>query len=38
LIALKNWIDQYYAEHIASKTADVIPAVNRRVRITGAVD
>lgn len=38
LIALKNWIDQYYAEHIASKTAVVAPTVNRRVRITGAVD
>lgn len=37
LIALKNWIDQYYAEHIAS-TAEAAPAISRRVRVTGAVD
>lgn len=38
LIALKNWIDDYYAQHIASKTDVVAPTVNRRVRVTGAVD
>ncbi len=38
LIALKNWIDLYYAEHIASKTVAAEPAVSRRVRVTGAVD
>lgn len=38
LIALKNWIDEYYAEHIASKEVIVAPTENRRVRVTGAVD
>jgi electron transport complex protein RnfE len=38
LIALKNWIDLYYAEHIASKKVAAEPAVSRRVRVTGAVD
>ncbi|HKM37779.1 MAG TPA: electron transport complex subunit E [Thiopseudomonas sp.] len=38
LIALKNWIDQYYTEHIASKAEAAAPAVNRRVRVTGVVD
>ncbi len=38
LIALKNWIDQYYTEHLA-KTAEVVaPTASRRVRVTGAVD
>src|SRR5690554_3308001 len=37
LIALKNWIDQYYAEHIASKT-EVASAASRRVRVTGVID
>ena len=38
LIALKNWIDQYYAEHVASTAEAPKPAVDRRVRVTGAVD
>ncbi len=38
LIALKNWIDQYYAEHIASKAEVAAPTVSRRVRVTGVVD
>ena len=38
LIALKNWIDQYYAEHIASTAEAAAPAVSRRVRVTGVVD
>lgn len=38
LIALKNWIDQYYAEHIASQAEVTAPAVSRRVRVTGVVD
>ena len=38
LIALKNWIDQYYAEHIAVKAEAPAPAVDRRVRVTGVVD
>ena len=38
LIALKNWIDQYYAEHIAIKAETPAPAVDRRVRVTGVVD
>lgn len=38
LIALKNWIDQYYAEHIAVKSEAPAPAVDRRVRVTGVVD
>lgn len=37
LIALKNWIDLYYAEHFAAKEA-VASAASRRVRVTGAVD
>lgn len=38
LIALKNWIDRYYTEHLA-KTAEVVaPTASRRVRVTGAVD
>lgn len=38
LIALKNWIDEYYAEHLA-KTAEVVaPIASRRVRVTGVVD
>ena len=38
LIALKNWIDQYYAEHIATTVEAAAPAVSRRVRVTGVVD
>lgn len=38
LIALKNWIDLYYAEHLANKTPAEAPAVSRRVRVTGAAD
>lgn len=38
LIALKNWIDQYYAQHIATKAQAPAPAVDRRVRVTGVVD
>ena len=38
LIALKNWIDQYYAEHIASQAEVAAPAASRRVRVTGVVD
>lgn len=38
LIALKNWIDLYYAEHFATKEAAVSTAASRRVRVTGAVD
>ncbi len=38
LIALKNWIDQYYAEHIASQDTIASSAANRRVRVTGVVD
>lgn len=38
LIALKNWIDQYYAEHIATQKEAAVPTVNRRVRVTGAID
>jgi len=39
LIALKNWIDAYYTEHIASKTkVTTTVAADRRVRVTGAVD
>lgn len=37
LIALKNWIDLYYAEHFATKET-VASAASRRVRVTGAVD
>ncbi len=37
LIALKNWIDLYYAEHFVTKEA-VASAASRRVRVTGAVD
>ena len=37
LIALKNWIDQYYAEHIASETK-AISTASRRVRVTGVID
>lgn len=37
LIALKNWIDEYYAEHIAS-TKEVASAASRRVRVTGVID
>ena len=38
LIALKNWIDQYYAEHIATTVEAAAPAVSRRVRVTGVGD
>lgn len=38
LIALKNWIDLYYAEHITTKIEIAAPAVNRRVRVTGVVE
>lgn len=38
LIALKNWIDQYYAEHIASTAEVPAPAASRRVRVTGVIE
>ena len=38
LIALKNWIDEYYAEHVAKTAESVAPAASRRVRVTGVVD
>lgn len=38
LIAVKNWIDHYYAEHLARKTVVTAPTVSRRVRVTGVVD
>lgn len=38
LIALKNWIDQLYAERIANTVTVSAPVVSRRVRVTGVVE
>lgn len=38
LIALKNWIDQLYAERSANTVTVSTPVVSRRVRVTGVVE
>lgn len=38
LIALKNWIDQLYAERSANTVTVSTPVASRRVRVTGVVE